>query len=949
MARKAKKKGKERLDKYYYLAKQQGYRARSAFKLIQLNKKFGFLDKCRCLIDLCAAPGGWLQVASKNMPIQSTIVGIDLVPIKPIRNVSTLAQDITTSECREQIKKIIHKQKAEVVLHDGSPSMGTQWEADAYSQAYLVLAALKLATDFLAPNGWFISKVFRSADYNALIYVFSKLFKKVTATKPSASRNTSAEVFVVCQGYLAPPHLNKQLLNPRFVFKEENLTAPGMPGYISRKMLFEGKRPKALGYDKMTTSQSLITNARTVAEFVHTKNPIHLLAYCTAFTYDDEESKRFLALPFTKPHFADQLADLKLLGRGAFKALLRWREKVIKFLEGEKAAEAKRLASLHVPTPEERQQALLKELEEKENAIYSREKRKQKKKLRVQEKTIEKQKSQLEKDNASSIDITDDGLFALNKLPQETLDEVMDGSTDARAVKEVMQEQAKELVPVKESVPNPSLTPEEAFKAKEDLLDLMYAKYLEERKMDKHTKKRLHFKLDKKKISVPIAEKRVSRNEVPTDNIRLPKPLEENAPPEIDTEDMGTGENELLVDLKGSASKQTSLWFSKDCFKDVLEEEEEEEEPPVNNTEDDGSDKITRKRARENTKETKKGKTNNTSSTTRSKTSELDTKTIEGSNNDPSKFFLPSEPTNKKRRVKATIEDEIKPEPSSSKKRGKTKSQPQFEEVPEEADLVPEAEDETGTEKKANPEEEFDDDMRRFEWDTMRGAEESQGLGPQMGKYKLQQALALGTQMVTSKKARMRMVDDLYNRDAWSELNAPSWFLDKIVKYSRRTIPVDETVLDKVKERFLDINARPIKKIAEAKARKKMRLEKQLEKMRDRATKIASNSELSTQDKMKQLDQLYKVAARKRKSSKRGKVLVCGPSRKRIGGAERGRTVIVDRRMKKDKRAQMKASATKAQKHRQHKAALGISGKKKKHKSSGANTKGKKKGGKKSS
>lgn len=155
------KTGKSRLDKYYHLAKEQGYRARSAFKLIQLTQRNDIFSGCRALLDLCAAPGGWLQVAQKNMPIASKIVGVDLAPIKPIHGVTTIQGDITTQRCRALLKKEFEDVDVDVVLHDGAPNVGTSWGHDAYAQNELVLHATKLACEFLRSGGTYITKVFR--------------------------------------------------------------------------------------------------------------------------------------------------------------------------------------------------------------------------------------------------------------------------------------------------------------------------------------------------------------------------------------------------------------------------------------------------------------------------------------------------------------------------------------------------------------------------------------------------------------------------------------------------------------------------------------------------------------------------------------------------------------------------------------------------------------------
>jgi AdoMet-dependent rRNA methyltransferase SPB1 len=279
-----KKAGKNRLDKYYRLAKEQGYRSRSAFKLLQLNRKYDFLSKSRVLIDLCAAPGGWLQVASMHMPVSSMIIGVDLVPIKPLRNVVTLVEDITTDACCHSLKRELKEWKADVILHDGAPNMGTSWVQDAYLQADLVLKSLKLAVELLMSGGWFITKIFRSKDYTSLLWVLHQLFERVEATKPASSRNVSAEIFVICKGYLAPKQLDPKFLDPKYVFQELDLPHKKMDIFHPAKQ--ERHRE---GYKE---GDYILFKKISAQQFLDSKDPVETLSTVNQIVFDADDSRQ---------------------------------------------------------------------------------------------------------------------------------------------------------------------------------------------------------------------------------------------------------------------------------------------------------------------------------------------------------------------------------------------------------------------------------------------------------------------------------------------------------------------------------------------------------------------------------------------------------------------------------------------------------------------------------
>ncbi|DAZ93005.1 TPA: hypothetical protein N0F65_006574, partial [Lagenidium giganteum] len=353
------KRKKHDKDKYYNLARQQGYRARSAFKLIQLNKKYDFLSTAKVCIDLCAAPGGWCQVAAKYMPASSIILGIDLLPIRPIRGVKTYQCDITTTKCRQIIKQEMQSWQADVVLCDGAPNVGAEYSKDAYVQNELALVALKLAVDVMGRGATFVSKVFRSQDYNALLWVFKQLFKKVSATKPLSSRNESAEIFVVCEQYLAPHSIDPKLFDPKHVFEQLGEQEKTLTIFHPK---FGVQKRHRDGYDE-SLGQTL-TNECTVSQFIDVADPIRLLTDSTAILFR-ETDEVFREHKDTTDEIIECLKDLKVLGKADFKNLLKWRLKIIQYKE--------ELIKAQAPEKDEEEAAEASDDEDKEDAKPDRE------------------------------------------------------------------------------------------------------------------------------------------------------------------------------------------------------------------------------------------------------------------------------------------------------------------------------------------------------------------------------------------------------------------------------------------------------------------------------------------------------------------------------------------------------------------------------------------------
>jgi 23S rRNA (uridine2552-2'-O)-methyltransferase len=190
-------------DKYYNKAKQEGYRSRAAYKLIQLDETANLIHEGATVVDLGAAPGGWLQVASQRAGERGTVVGVDFQRIDDLDGVETIRGDMTEESTKEELRDLVGE--ADLVCSDMAPDMTGEYDLDHARSVHLARQALEIALDILAPGGDFVAKVFDGQDLEDLKADIEPEFEYVREVRPDASRDESSELYLVGKNRITAP------------------------------------------------------------------------------------------------------------------------------------------------------------------------------------------------------------------------------------------------------------------------------------------------------------------------------------------------------------------------------------------------------------------------------------------------------------------------------------------------------------------------------------------------------------------------------------------------------------------------------------------------------------------------------------------------------------------------------------------------------------------------
>jgi 23S rRNA (uridine2552-2'-O)-methyltransferase len=190
----------QHLDRYFKKAKQDGYRARSAYKLTQMQERFHLIHRGDVVVDLGAAPGSWSQVAVELVGPDGQVVALDLQAIDPIRGVTRIEGDMLDPEVRSRVVEAVGH-RADVVLSDAAPATTGIKLRDHVRSIELARTAFELAQTLLRDGGSMVLKVFEGEDFPGLLQDVKRTFRRAQGHKPSATRDESWEMFIVARGY----------------------------------------------------------------------------------------------------------------------------------------------------------------------------------------------------------------------------------------------------------------------------------------------------------------------------------------------------------------------------------------------------------------------------------------------------------------------------------------------------------------------------------------------------------------------------------------------------------------------------------------------------------------------------------------------------------------------------------------------------------------------------
>lgn len=764
-------------------------------------------------------------MASNLCPINSLIIGVDLAPIKPLNNVITFQSDITTEHCRSQLRGHMKTWKADTVLHDGAPNVGMAWTQDAYNQSELVLQSLKLAVEFLVPGGTFVTKVFRSKDYNNLMWVFQQFFDKVEATKPPASRNVSAEIFVVCRGFKAPKKVDPRLLDSKAVFEEVNQKNENNQQKVYNPEKHTRKRE---GYEE---GDYLQFHAVSALEFVHSDDPINMLGRNNQFTYDYKavpELKQLKKLPQTTDELLECFKDLKVLGKKDFRMILKWRLAARDFLGLDKKEEDEEEVEVEPLDEEEQIEKELGDLQEKERLRRKREKRKANE---MKQREITRMQMNMATPFEIGIEAGSQGGSMFNlKQAERTgkLDELIKGKK-AMVFDNSHDDDVLNLGDHDVTMKDDDRNSENEADNLEAELEAEYEDY-KARKAERNARLRAKQNRENEADDWFGFE---DKQESDSDSDGSMRSVDDDSDSELDS-DAEEGITRLVSNLhagktEDGLSRKAAMFFDNPLFSQL--------NVPALPT------------------AISNGKTNGQSN---------------GQLNGVASIAQGARAASVKTNGKASSESMSDDSDSSDE---------EFEVVPKDDNDNSDVED----------------------WDK----EEEQN--KPLVDIVTAQAMTMAHDLATGKKNKHDLVDEGFNKYAFRDKDGlPEWFLEDEAKHSKIIKPITKEAAEAIKEKLRAMNARPSKKVSEAKARKQYRAMKRLEKLRKKSDLINEDSSRSERDKAEDIAKLTRKLTKKQ--NKKPKVTVIAAKGKNRGLQGRpkgvkGKYKMVDGTMKKEQRA----------------------------------------------